>query len=132
MEHSWKIEGDRLYHSEHSWVKVEQNIAEVGVTDYIQTYLGEVREATITEVGEEIDQGIEYLRLDSKDQDVTFICPVSGVVLDVNLGVIGDPTVINDHCYSAWIIRIELSDPDELDDLMSADDYAEFLKELGL
>ncbi len=128
---TFRVPTGYYYHPEHSWAKIEGNKALVGVTDYIQTYVGQVISASLTDVGEQIDAGLEFSRLNSEDQDVSFISPLTGDVIKANLEAVEKPFLINDDCYLMWLIELELSDLQEIDDLMSPSDYQEFLFDLG-
>ena len=119
------IEG--LYYSEsHEYVKVEGNIGYIGISDYAQHALGNVVYVDMPEVDDEIEAGEEFGAVESVKAASDLIAPVSGVVLEVNEALDDQPELINQDPYENWIIKVELSDKTELDNLMEAEDYAAF------
>jgi glycine cleavage system H protein len=116
------IEGLR-YSEDHEWVKVEGNIAEIGITDYAQDSLGDITYADLPEVGDEVKAGEEFGALESVKASSELLSPVSGKVSEVNGDLENAPEKINEDPYGTWIIKVELSDPKELDDLIDAAAY---------
>jgi glycine cleavage system H protein len=116
------IEGLR-YSEDHEWVKVEGNIAEIGITDYAQDSLGDITYADLPEVGDEVKAGEEFGALESVKASSELLSPVSGKVSEVNGDLENAPEKINEDPYGTWIIKVELSDPKELDDLIDATAY---------
>jgi glycine cleavage system H protein len=119
------IEG--LYYSEsHEYVKVEGKIGYIGISDYAQHALGNVVYVDMPEVDDEVEAGSEFGAVESVKAASDLIAPVSGVVVEVNEALDDQPELINQDPYENWIIKVELSDETEIDNLMDAKAYAEF------
>ena len=119
------IEG--LYYSEsHEYVKVEGKIGYVGISDYAQHALGNVVYVDMPDVDDEVEAGSEFGAVESVKAASDLIAPVSGVVVEVNEALDDQPELINQDPYENWIIKVELSDETEIDNLMDAKAYAEF------
>ena len=119
------IEG--LYYSEsHEYVKVEGDIAFIGITDYAQHALGNVVYVDLPEVDDEVTAGEEFGAVESVKAASDIISPVSGTIVEVNDALDDQPELLNQDAYENWIIKVELSDKSELDALMDEKAYAEF------
>ena len=119
------IEG--LYYSEsHEYLKVEGNIGIIGITDYAQKALGNVVYVDMPEVDDEVEAGAEFGAVESVKAASDLNSPVSGTVVEVNEALEDAPELINQDAYENWIIKVELSDKSELDNLMDAKAYEEF------
>ena len=119
------IEG--LYYSEsHEYVRVEGEYGYVGITDYAQNALGNVVYVDMPEVDDEVEAGEEFGAVESVKAASDLISPVSGTVVEVNEALDDAPELINQDAYANWIIKVELSDKSELDDLMDAAAYQAF------
>jgi glycine cleavage system H protein len=119
------IEG--LYYSEsHEFVRVEGDYGFVGITDYAQNALGNVVYVDMPEVDDEVEAGEEFGAVESVKAASDLISPVSGTVVEVNEALEDQPELINQDAFGTWIIKVELSDKSELDDLMDAAAYKEF------
>ena len=116
-----------LYYAEsHEYVKVECKIGYVGITDYAQHALGNVVYVDMPDVDDEVTAGEEFGAVESVKAASDLISPVSGVVIEVNETLEDEPEQINADAYENWIIKVELSDKSELDNLMDAAAYSEF------
>ena len=119
------IEG--LYYSEsHEYVKVEGEYGYIGITDYAQHALGNVVYVDLPEVDDEDEAGEEFGAVESVKAASDLISPVTGTVVEVNEALEDEPELVNADAYANWIIKVKLSDPVELDELMDADAYTEF------
>ena len=119
------IEG--LYYSEsHEFVKVEGNIASIGITDYAQQALGNIVYVDLPDVDDEIEAGDDFGAVESVKAASDLSTPVSGKVVEVNEALEDTPELINQDAFGAWIIKVELSDTSELDNLMDAKNYEQF------
>lgn len=116
------IEG-LLYSESHEWVKVEGDIATIGVSDFAQKEMGDITYVDLPEVDDEIEEGEEFGALESVKASSELVSPVSGTVVETNEALEDNPELINEDAYSAWIIKIRLSDVSELDALMNAEAY---------
>lgn len=123
-----KVLENLLYSPSHEWLKVEGNIAYVGVTDFAQESLGSVVYVESAEVDEEVKQFEEAGAIESVKAASDINSPASGKVIEVNEDVIDNPELINNDPYENWIYKIELSDVDELNNLLDKAKYEELLK----
>ena len=118
------IEG--LYYSEsHEFVKVEGNFGFVGITDYAQHALGNVVYVDMPDVDDEVESGEDFGAVESVKAASDLISPVSGTVVEVNEALEDEPELLNKDAFANWIIKVELSDKSELDNLMDAKAYEE-------
>jgi glycine cleavage system H protein len=116
-----------LYYSEsHEYVRVEGNTGFIGISDYAQHALGNVVYVDMPEVDDEVSAGEEFGAVESVKAASDLIAPVTGVVVEVNEALEDQPELINFDAYANWIIKVELSDKSELDNLMDAKAYAAF------
>ena len=121
------IEG--LYYSEsHEYVRVEGDFGFIGITDYAQHELGNVVYVDMPEVDDEVDAGAEFGAVESVKAASDLNAPVSGTVVEVNEALEDEPELLNQDAFANWIIKVELTDKAELDNLMSAGEYEEFCK----
>ena len=119
------IEG--LYYSEsHEFVRVEGGFGYVGITDYAQNALGNVVYVDMPEVDDEVTAGEEFGAVESVKAASDLISPVSGTVVEINEALEATPELINQDAFENWIIKVELSDQSDLDNLMDAKAYAAF------
>ena len=119
------IEG--LYYSEsHEYVKVDGNFGYIGITDYAQHALGNIVYVDMSEVDDDAEAGEEFGAVESVKAASDLISPVSGTVIEVNEELEDAPELINQDAFGNWIIKVELSDKSELDNLMDAKAYGEF------
>ncbi|MDP6655341.1 MAG: glycine cleavage system protein GcvH [SAR324 cluster bacterium] len=122
------IPKDNLYTRDHEWVRIEGNKAEVGITDHAQTALGDIVFVELPDIEDEIDAGDEFGSIESVKAVTSLFMPMSGRIIAVNTELKDSPEIINEECYDeGWVIRLELSNQDESSELLSADDYKEFL-----
>jgi len=112
-----------LYSESHEWVKVEGNVAVIGVSDFAQKEMGDITYVDMPEVDDEVAAGEEFGALESVKAASDLISPVSGVVVEVNSELEDAPEAINEDAFAAWIIKVEMSDKAELDALMDAAAY---------
>ena len=119
------IEG--LYYSEsHEYVKVDGDFGFIGITDYAQNALGNVVYVDMPEVDDEVTAGEEFGAVESVKAASDLISPVSGTVVEINEALEDQPELLNEDAYANWIIKVELSDKSDLDNLMDAAAYEEF------
>ena len=121
------IEG--LYYSEsHEYVRVEGDFGFIGITDYAQNALGNVVYVDMPEVDDEVTAGEEFGAVESVKAASDLFSPVSGTVVEVNEALEDEPELINKDAFENWIIKVELSDKSELDNLMDAAAYEAICK----
>ena len=120
------IEG--LYYSEsHEYVRVEGEYGFVGITDYAQHALGNVVYVDMPEVDDDVEAGEDFGAVESVKAASDLISPVSGTVVEVNEALEDAPELLNQDAFENWIIKVQLSDKSELDNLMDAAAYEEFV-----
>ena len=124
------IPEDNLYTREHEWLRIEGNKAEVGITEHAQKSLGDIVYVELPEIGDEIDAGDEFGSIESVKAVNSLYMPMSGNIIAVNTELKDSPETINEECYDeGWLIRFELSNQEESSELLSSQDYKEFLQE---
>jgi len=126
-----EIEENFLYTKEHEWVSVEDNIATMGITDYAQEALGDVTYVELPEEESEIEQFEQFVSVESVKAASDIYAPMGGRVTEVNRKLEDNPALINKDCYGkGWIAKIEINDMDESTNLMSAEEYRNYLDSL--
>ena len=122
------IEGLK-YSDTHEWVKVEGNVAVIGVSDYAQKEMGDITYVDMPDVDDEVSKEEEFGALESVKASSDLVSPVSGVVVEKNEALEDAPELINQDPYENWIIKVEMSDASELDSLLDAAGYAKLIGE---
>ena len=121
---------DLLFTKTHEWIKVEDNIGIVGITDYAQQQLGEVVFIELPQVDKEVEQFSQVGTIESTKAASDLYTPVSGKILEVNKNLEDQPNLVNESCFQeGWIFKIELKDSKELDNLLDYSQYQELIKE---
>ena len=116
------VEG--LYYSEsHEWVKVEGNVAVIGITDFAQHAMGDLSYVDMPEVDDELEKGEEFGAVESVKAASDLYSPVTGTVVEINEALEDAPELLNEDAFANWIIKVEMSDPSELESLMDAAAY---------
>jgi glycine cleavage system H protein len=118
-----------LYAETHEWVKTEGNVAYVGISDHAQHALGSVVFIELPKVGKTIAKGDTFGAVESVKAASDLYLPVSGKVLEVNKNLERSPELINDDPYGSWIVKIEVTQPSELNSLLSSEAYAPLCEE---
>jgi len=119
---------DLLYSREHVWVRVEGDIATIGITDHAQEKLGEVLSLDLPETDSYVEWNEPFGTIETAKGVVELISPVSGVVISVNEDITDDIGIINSDPHdTGWMIIVEMEDLEELDDLLDASGYQEFV-----
>lgn len=116
------IEGLK-YSETHEWVKVEGDVATIGVTDFAQSEMGDITYVDMPDVDDEVSKDEEFGALESVKASSDLVCPVTGTVVERNDELEDQPELINSDPYTNWIIKVKMSDPSELDELMDAEGY---------
>ena len=119
-----KILEDLRYAESHEWVKLEGDIATVGITDYAQHELGNIVYVDMPEVGDEVSQGEDFGAVESVKAASDLVSPVSGEVVEINEALEDEPELINQDAFANWIMKVKVSDPSEVDNLLDAAAYA--------
>jgi glycine cleavage system H protein len=121
---------DIKYHRDHAWVRVEGKKATIGISDYAQQQLGDIVYVDLPEVDTEVDADSELSEIESTKATSPVVSPVSGTISEVNEDLADTPEIINEDPYgNGWLVVVDMSDPSELNDMMSKAEYEKFLKE---
>lgn len=117
------------YTREHEWVEPQGSSGTVGITDYAQNSLGDIVFVDAPKVGARVEKGAVFGSVESVKAVSDLYSPVTGTVTEVNETLKDSPEKLNTEAHSAWIIKVEMSDPGELDSLLSAANYEKFIAE---
>ena len=118
-----------LYSREHEWVRVEDDVCVLGITEFAQQELGEVVFVELPEVGQVFDSGDEVGTIESVKAVAEVYTPLAGEVVEINEAVVDDPELINEDPHSdGWLIKVRFSSAADLKQLMNAEQYEEYAK----
>jgi glycine cleavage system H protein len=120
---------DLKYTKEHEWVKVDGSTGTIGITDYAQNSLGDIVFVELPKVGAEITSGKSFGTVESVKAVSDLFAPVSGTVTEVNQDLATAPEKVNSEPHKAWMIKVTLKNPPEVDGLLSSTDYDKFIAE---
>ena len=119
-----KYPEELLYTEDHEWIRVENGVATMGITDFAQSELGDVVFVELPDVDEELNQGDAMGVVESVKAVSDIYMPVGGTIVETNEEVLDAPELVNTDPYGeGWLIKIQLSDESELEALMSAEEY---------
>jgi len=119
------VPNDLKYTKDHEWVKIEDGIATVGVTDFAQGELGDIVYVEVETVDEELDREEVFGTVEAVKTVSDLFMPISGEVVEFNESLESNPEKVNEDPYGeGWMIKIKISNPSELEDLLSAEDYS--------
>ena len=123
-----KIPEHLLYSESHEWIQQDSDIATIGITDFAQLELGDIVFVELPEVGEQIEKGSAFGTVEAVKTVADLIAPTTGEVLEINESLEAGAEEINKDAYGAgWMLKIRIEDPQDLDYLLNAQDYAELL-----
>ena len=118
------------YTKDHEWVRIDGDLAVVGISDYAQSQLGDVVYVELPEIGRRVEQGKEAAVVESVKAASEVYAPVAGEIVEVNEALAADPARVNaDPTGEGWFIKLRLDDPKQLDTLMDEDAYTRFVEE---
>ena len=117
------------YTKEHEWIEADGKIGKVGITDYAQNTLGDIVFVDLPKVGSSLEKGKVFGSVESVKAVSDLYSPVTGTVTEVNEELATAPEKINTDAHGAWLLKVELADPKEVDGLLNAADYENFVKE---
>jgi glycine cleavage system H protein len=117
------------YTKEHEWIEAGGKIGKVGITDYAQNTLGDIVFVDLPKVGTSLERGKVFGSVESVKAVSDLYSPVTGTVTEVNEELATAPEKINSDAHGAWLLKVELADPKEVDSLLNAEDYEKFVKE---
>ncbi|MDI3481172.1 MAG: glycine cleavage system protein [Tepidanaerobacteraceae bacterium] len=116
------------YHAEHTWARVEGDVAIIGITDHAQDQLGEILYVDLPDTGKKVKQGEVFGSIESAKVASDLYAPVSGEVIEVNGELEDSPELVNESPYEkGWMIKVKIADPDELNNLMDSTAYEKSL-----
>ncbi len=117
------------YTKEHEWVRVEDDLVIIGITDYAQDALGEIVYIELPSEGDEVTKGEPFGAVESTKSVSDLYAPISGEVVEVNEALLDSPEAINEDSYGeGWMVKVKHYDIRDLDDLMDSDEYTEFIE----
>jgi glycine cleavage system H protein len=126
-----KLDPGCKYHEEHEWIRVEGDEGVIGITDYAQEQLSDVVFVELPEEGDTFERGSVVAVVESVKAASDVYMPVGGEILESNEGLEDSPELVNQDPYGeAWFVRIAIADPAELEDLLDADAYQEYVEGL--
>ncbi len=126
------IQDGLLYHKEHEWVRIDGEKATVGISDFAQDALGDIVYLEIPKLGEKVEYGQEVTEIESTKTTSLLYAPVSGEIVAVNDTLEAQPELINQDVYGkGWVLVIQMSKPEEKDNLMTSQEYEAFLENEG-
>jgi len=111
------------YNKEHLWARIEGDIAYIGITDFAQQQLGDILFVEMPEVGDKVTMGESFGVIESAKTASDLICPLSGEVIEINEELDDEPEKVNGSPYEAWIIKINIKDANEIDELLNSAEY---------
>ncbi len=120
---------DFKYTQEHEWIKADGKTGTIGITDHAQSSLGDIVFVELPKVGTEIKKGQSFGSVESVKAVSDLFAPVSGKVVAINEDLATSPEKVNSDAHAAWMIKVEISDPSDLEQLLSAEDYEKFAAE---
>ncbi len=119
-----KVVKDLLYSKSHEWVKkLNDEEVLIGITDFAAKQLGSIVFVDLPEAGDSVEFETEFGAVESVKAASDLISPVTGEVLEMNDDLVGEPELVNENPYKAWFIKVKLENPEELEDLLSAEEY---------
>jgi glycine cleavage system H protein len=123
---------ENLYTKDHEWIHVDGNVGTIGITDYAQRELGDVVYVDLPETGDTFEASEPFGSVESVKAVSEVFSPVSGEVIEVNQKLEDNPEMVNQSPHqNAWMIKLRISNPDELREMLSAEEYEEYLQELA-
>ena len=123
-----EIKPELKYTKDHEWISIDGDSATIGITDYAQGELGDIVYVEIESLGEQLDKEEIFGSVEAVKTVSDLFLPVSGEITEMNEGLEDNPELINDDPYGkGWIIKMKISDQNELSDLLSADAYKELI-----
>ncbi len=120
------VPNDLYYAKTHEWLRIDDNMATVGITDFAQNQLSDITFVELPDVGREVEAGDEVAVVESVKAASDIYAPVAGTIVEVNVNLEDSPDMINASPYDAgWLFKIEVRKEEDVDNLMSAEEYAE-------
>ncbi len=125
----YEFPNDLKYASTHEWIKIEDSVATVGITDYAQHQLGDIVFVELPEIGMVFEKGSNAAEIESVKAVGDLLMPLSGEIININENLANTPEIVNSSPYeNGWMIRIKFSHPSELEELLSTEEYREIIQ----
>jgi len=122
------IPSELKYTKDHEWIKIDGDIATVGITDFAQSELGDIVYVEVETVGEELDREEVFGTVEAVKTVSDLFSPLTGEIAEFNETLEGDPELVNSDPYGeGWMVKIKIADASQIDDLLSADGYKELI-----
>lgn len=121
-----KIVEGLLYSKDHEWIKVEGDTAYIGITDFAQHNLGDIVFVELPEIDDEFNIEESFGVVESVKAASDAFMPIDGKIIGVNEDIVDDPALLNSNPYDSWMIKIEITNNSQLDELMEAEDYEKY------
>lgn len=118
-----EIKKDLLYTKEHEWIKVEGNEASIGITDFAQHALGDIVFVDLPEIDDELSKEEPFGAVESVKAASDIYMPIDGIIKEVNEEVVDDPSLVNNDAFENWLVKIEVVNKEQLEELLNASDY---------
>src|SRR5665647_909763 len=115
-----------FYSKDHEWIMLKGNMAYVGISDYAQHALGDIVFVELPEIGEEFISGDVFGVIESVKAASDLCIPISGKILETNQVIVDNPVLVNEECYESWMILLEITNKEELKNLMNEEQYKEY------
>lgn len=124
------IPDDLKFTSGHEWIRVEENVVTIGITDFAQDQLGDIVFVELPEGGESVEKGDTFGVVESTKSVSDLFAPISGKVIETNDPLLDSPEVINEDPYGeGWMIKVQMKNPDDIEPLLDAKGYQKYLEE---
>lgn len=120
---------DLYYTEDHEWLKIEGNEGYIGITDFAQDQLGDIVYVELPEIDDELERDDVFSAVESVKAASDIYLPVDGIILEVNEELLDAPELINTDAYENWIVKIEITDQSQLQELLTSGEYEEFIAE---
>ena len=125
----YEFPSELMYLQTHEWIRIEDNIATIGITDFAQHQLGDIVYVELPEIGTTIDKGSNVAEIESVKAVGELIMPLSGKIIEINTALAGKPESVNSSPYgTGWIVKIEINNKSEIEDLLTVEAYKEVVE----
>jgi len=125
----YEFPNELMYLQTHEWIRIEDNIATVGITDYAQHQLGDIVYIELPEIGTALQKGGNVVEIESVKAVGELIMPLSGKIIEVNTGLADNPESVNSSPYgTGWMVKIEINNKSEINELLTMEAYKEIVK----
>lgn len=125
----YEFPSELMYLQTHEWIRIEDKIATIGITDFAQHQLGDIVYVELPEIGTTIDKGSNVAEIESVKAVGELIMPLSGKIIEINTALAGKPESVNSSPYgTGWIVKIEINNKSEIEDLLTVEAYKEVVE----